>query len=65
MPISRLLLIVMANVAVNAGLIWMLCRLCSRRRRADREALDRRRRLLMQQVRGLETTMAHGIEVTS
>jgi len=58
MTSSRLLLLVMANVAINLGSVWLLCRLRGLRRQAARDELRRSVQLLGQQVRELEQTLA-------
>lgn len=64
MSSGRLYLLVLANLACNCGLIWLLYRLRTRRRQAAREALGRSAGLLGQRARELEAeTMIHGKEV--
>lgn len=53
-----MLLLVVANVAINLGLVWLLLRLRTLRLRATREELRRGVQLLGQQVRALEQTLA-------
>ncbi len=64
MTTRSLLLLVLANIALNLGLIRLLCRWRVYRRQTAWEALRRRSRLLAEQVRQLEATLDHGKEVT-
>jgi hypothetical protein len=64
MTTLALLLVVLANIALNLGLIRLLYRWRVNRRRAAWEALHRGSRLLGEEVRQLAATLAHDQEVT-